>query len=58
MVEKVNLDNVAAQIVQEFARRENRSASNAASTLIRRAAWLSRDATDKNQQEGTRISRS
>jgi hypothetical protein len=59
MVEKVNLDNVAAQIVREFALRENRSASNAASTLIRRAAWLAREAkTDKNQQDGTRISRS
>ncbi len=39
MVEKVGLDRIAAEIVQEVARRENRTASNAASTLIRRA-WI------------------
>jgi hypothetical protein len=37
MVEKVNLDRVAAQIVHEVARKENRTHSNAASTMIRRA---------------------
>ena len=42
MVEKVNLDRVAAQIVHDYALRENRTASNAASTLIRRAASLAR----------------
>jgi hypothetical protein len=36
-VTKVLLDAVAARLVHEIALRENRSASNAASTLIRRA---------------------
>lgn len=49
MVEKVNLDSVAAQIVQEVARRENRTASNAASTLIRRA-WLARQERAKERE--------
>jgi hypothetical protein len=47
MVEKVGLDKIAAEIVQECARTENRTASNAASTLIRRA-WLARQAQNKN----------
>jgi hypothetical protein len=57
MVEKVNLDNIAAQIVQEVARRENRTASNAASTLIRRA-WLAREARTDSQHDAAKISRS
>jgi hypothetical protein len=36
---KVNLDKIAADIVRDCARQENRTASNAASTLIRRA-WI------------------
>jgi hypothetical protein len=47
MVEKVGLDKVAAQIVEECARQENRTASNAASTLIRQA-WLARQAPQKH----------
>ncbi len=35
---KVNLDKVAAQLVHQVSIRENRSASIAASTLIREAA--------------------
>jgi hypothetical protein len=35
-VTKVNLDNLAAFAVSEVARRENRTLSNAASTMIRR----------------------
>jgi len=43
----IPLEKVAAEIVQECARQENRTASNAASTLIRRA-WLARQAQSKN----------
>jgi hypothetical protein len=57
MVTKVNIDHIAAQIVQQCALQENRSASNAASTLIR-AAWLARQAHTNSQNDGTRISRS
>jgi hypothetical protein len=46
MVEKVNLDRIAAQIVHEIARKENRTRSNAASTMIRRA-WASQTATER-----------
>ena len=42
---KVNLDRIAAQAVQQIALRENRSASNAASTLIREAILYRRNAT-------------
>jgi hypothetical protein len=49
MVEKVNLDRVAAQIVHECARHENRTASNAASTLIRRAALFARQERAKTE---------
>lgn len=38
---KANLDDVAAQIVHKVALRENRSFSNAASTLIRES-WRQR----------------
>lgn len=47
MVEKVNLDRIAAEIVHECARAENRTASNAASTLIRRA-WRARQQAKNN----------
>jgi hypothetical protein len=50
MTEKVNLDRVAAQVVHQVATRENRSASNAASTVIREA-WAARMARDNVREQ-------
>jgi hypothetical protein len=51
----VNLDRIAAQIVHEIARKENRTHSNAASTLIRRAwAAAHQTATERATSAPTR----